>query len=152
LKTVHIEIPPLRRRREAIEPLALFFLQIFNVENGKKTRLHPDALKAMHGYPWPGNIGELKNTIQSLVMQSVRSVILLEDLPERIAEIASPAYKGPFLDLKAELVEEFERKYFVTLLREARGNVSQAARTAQIARINLIQKLKNLCIDPKSFK
>lgn len=152
LKAVHIELPPLRDRREDIDVIANFFLSVFNHGRGRKISFDKEALRAMREYPWPGNAMELKNTVQNAVQKTKKNIIGVEDLPDRIAEYLMESSRGAFTELKAGIVESFEKKYFSSLLLEARGNVSEAARLADMARVHLIRKLKALGLDPKKFK
>ncbi len=60
-----INIPPLRERREEIEPLALHFLRIYSSKFNKPIKnISPEAIKVLKGYPWPGNVRELENAIE----------------------------------------------------------------------------------------
>lgn len=152
LKAVHIELPPLRERREDIDVIANFFLSVFSRERGRKLSFDKEALKAMREYPWPGNALELKNTVRNAVLKTNKNVICAEDLPDRIAESLMESSRGAFTELKAGVIESFEKKYFFSLLLEARGNVSEAARLADMARVHLIRKLKALSLDPKKYK
>lgn len=152
LKVLHIEIPPLRDRAEDIEALVNHFLRIFNAETGRKVSVQEDAMEALRAYAWPGNVRELRNTMQNLVIKATKQRIAARDLPDRILTARSRKFDGKFAELKSRILEDFERAYFTSLLREARGNVSEVARNANIDRVYLIRKLKSLGIDPKEYK
>ena len=74
LQVVELHIPPLRERREDVEPLAEHFLAKYCEENGRdKLELGADALAALQAYSWPGNIRELENTIERAVVLCPRT-------------------------------------------------------------------------------
>lgn len=85
LSVVKIEIPPLRERREAIEPLASHFLTRFNTKHRRQAFLSPAALDALRSYDWPGNIRQLENMMESLVIACPHDEINLCDLPAALA-------------------------------------------------------------------
>ena len=81
LRVVPIEIPPLRERREDIEPLARALLARVGARQGRSLRLSPDAMRLLLGYDWPGNARELENALAYAVAVSRGQTIMLEDLP-----------------------------------------------------------------------
>lgn len=83
LNVVHIEVPPLRDRKEDLPILIRYFLERFSREMNKKEvpTLAPEVLGALLGYDWPGNIRELENLLERAVILSSGPVIHLEDLP-----------------------------------------------------------------------
>jgi DNA-binding NtrC family response regulator len=87
LRVVPLEIPPLRARREDIEPLAGFLLARVAARQGRAQRFSPDALRALLDYDWPGNVRELENALEYAVAVCKGQTILPEDLP---AEIVQP--------------------------------------------------------------
>ena len=88
LRVVPIEIPPLRARREDIEPLARFLLARVAARHGREVRFSPDAIRALLRYSWPGNVRELENAIEYAVAVGPGQTIQAEDLP---LEILQPA-------------------------------------------------------------
>jgi len=85
LNVIHIHIPPLRDRREAIAPLAQQFLCEFCEKYGKRRRLFSEeALIRLIHYPWPGNVRELRNVVESLVFVTKGELIGVHDLPTNI--------------------------------------------------------------------
>jgi DNA-binding NtrC family response regulator len=82
LRVVPLEIPPLRDRREDIEPIARTVLARVGARQGRALRLSPDALRALLQYHWPGNVRELENAIEYAVAVCRGQTILPEDLPE----------------------------------------------------------------------
>jgi transcriptional regulator with GAF, ATPase, and Fis domain len=92
-----IEIPPLRERLDAIEPLARRFLETANVANGSDIRgIAPEAMDLLRSHPWPGNVRELRNAIERAVVVARSALIGSDDLPARLraprAEPASASY------------------------------------------------------------
>jgi DNA-binding NtrC family response regulator len=81
LRVVPIEIPPLRSRREDIEPLASFLLARVGARQGRALRFSPDALRLMLQHGWPGNVRELENALEYAVAVCKGQTILPEDLP-----------------------------------------------------------------------
>ena len=92
LATVILRIPPLRARRDEIEPLALRFLSEAAAANGRRVRtIAPDALERLERYAWPGNIRELKNSIEHAAVFARGDRVELGDLPERVREPSEQA-------------------------------------------------------------
>jgi DNA-binding NtrC family response regulator len=93
LRVVPIEIPPLRARREDIEPLATFLLARVGARQGRALRFSPDALRSLLDHAWPGNVRELENALEYAVAVCKGQTILPEDLPAEIGEpdAASPS-------------------------------------------------------------
>ncbi|HXH41433.1 MAG TPA: sigma-54 dependent transcriptional regulator, partial [Thermoanaerobaculia bacterium] len=88
LRVVPIEIPPLRARREDIEPLARFLLVRVAGQHGRELRFSSDAIRALLRYSWPGNVRELENAIEYAVAVGRGQTIQPEDLPQEILEPA----------------------------------------------------------------
>jgi DNA-binding NtrC family response regulator len=91
LRVVPIEIPPLRERREDVEPLAQTLLARVGGSRGRALRFSPDALRILLGYSWPGNVRELENALEYAVAVCKGQTILPEDLPVEISGRASLA-------------------------------------------------------------
>lgn len=92
LNVVPIRIPPLRERKEDIIPLALHFLKIFNTRYGFNKIVHAQTLKLFEQYSWPGNIRELENVIQRIVVASNEQVIRPND--EMLTTIQKEIHKS----------------------------------------------------------
>ncbi|MGB6853682.1 MAG: sigma-54 dependent transcriptional regulator [Thermoanaerobaculia bacterium] len=87
LRVVPIEIPPLRERREDIEPLARHLLARVSRRHDRSVLLSPDTMRALLRYSWPGNVRELENALEYAVAVSRGQTIHLQDLPLEITEI-----------------------------------------------------------------
>jgi DNA-binding NtrC family response regulator len=93
LRVVPIEMPPLRERREDIEPLARAILGRVGARQGRALQFSPDALRALLKHDWPGNVRELENALEYAVAVCRGQTLLPEDLPELGS--ASPAAETP---------------------------------------------------------
>lgn len=141
LNVVHIEVPPLRERKEDIELLALNFLDQFNKEDGRKIEgISPQARKALLSYDWPGNIRELKNSIESSVVLARGNIIQLEDLPAQITSQVAENKSSITIDLPVTM-EEAERKIILSTIEYCAGNKSRASELLEIGRKTLHRKL-----------
>lgn len=146
LNVVSIQIPPLRERREDIPELINDFIEEFSKKNNKgKIDISPDAMKILSDYQWRGNIRELKNTIERLVILSKDNIIESDDIP---AEIISSRNISPFINLDRDnsfdlkkAVEEFEKNIILDALTTVKGNKAQAAELLNIKRTTLYYKL-----------
>lgn len=87
LRVVPIEIPPLRERREDIEPLAHHLLNRVNARHDRAVRFGPDAMRAILRYNWPGNVRELENALEYAVAVSKGQTLHLRDLPVEVGEL-----------------------------------------------------------------
>jgi two-component system response regulator AtoC len=146
LDVVQIHLPPLRSRREDLPLLTNAFLHEFAKQNGKKvTGFSAEAQEAMLRYNWPGNIRELRASIEHGVALCRGERIGVRDLPPRIiGEGAVPARPGPAGAGPARSLnlEEMEKSFIQTALRQTDGNVTEAAKLLGISRRTLHRKLK----------
>lgn len=134
VSVIPIHVPPLRERKEDIEPLARHFLGKFSLQMGKPVRdLASEALSAIRNYPWGGNVRELENAIERAVAVSGdRDVMVrLEHLPESVSGISlmgERAVQIPAegIDFESHLAR-VEKQYLVEALRAAGGVRTRAA-------------------------
>ncbi len=84
LRVFPVELPPLRERREDIEPLASFLLGRVGGRHGRALRFSPDAVRALLAYPWPGNVRELENALEYAVTVAKGHTLVPEDLPPEV--------------------------------------------------------------------
>jgi two-component system nitrogen regulation response regulator NtrX len=149
LNVVPMEVPPLRERREDIPLLARHFLKGFCAEYGKREKtLSADAMELFLQHPWPGNIRELKNVIERLVIMVSEDLIrrpnvepVFQARPGREEEPAfvPEAWGGASL---REARNRFEREFILRHLQENGWNVTRTAERLRIERSNLHRKLK----------
>ncbi|HEY8402019.1 MAG TPA: sigma-54 dependent transcriptional regulator [Cytophagaceae bacterium] len=150
LNEFSIYVSPLRERKEEIMDFATMFLTQANRELGKNVKgINSEAEKVLMGYPWPGNLRELKNIIKRSVLltpdqQWITGDVLPEELGKQ-AEATQDKENGNF-DLKAAATHQ-EKEYILTVLEKVKYNKSSAARILNIDRKTLYNKLKQYGID-----
>ena len=143
LNVVEIKIPPLRERKEDIAILLHHFLDEMCRENGKpRLTLSKEAYKILENYRWKGNIRELKNTVENMVVLSDSSIIEKDDIPNYIVESAKNSSDDEDypLDLTSA-IEKLEIKNITKALEMSNGNKAKAAKILNIPRTTLYYKL-----------
>jgi DNA-binding NtrC family response regulator len=150
LNVVPLRVPPLRERADDVDALARHFCQRFGAANGKPAiRLEAAALAALRGHAWPGNVRQLQNLMERLVVLAEGSTIQESDVARELAPSpqaapleearASGAGKGASLDAHRRGAE---REALVTALAQAGNNRTLAARLLNVSRRTLYNKLK----------
>jgi DNA-binding NtrC family response regulator len=138
LNVFPVLVPPLRERRDDIPLLARHFLRRTCPPGAEKT-LAPEALELLKVYPWPGNIRELQNVIESAVIIAEGATIQAQDLPVAVRSSGARAD----VDLSENMsLEELERRYISILLERFEGHRAKVARVLQISERNLYRKLR----------
>src|ERR1700690_1639316 len=146
LNVIPFLVPPLRERKEDIPVLARFFLNEFSAEYGKKTReLSEAAMEILLRYPWPGNIRELKNLVERLVIVCPQSRIEPHHLPPELFRGAAESPQQPYSTLH-EARSAYEREFILRKLQEHRWNMTQTASALGLERSHLYRKMKSLGI------
>ena len=144
LHVLHIDMPPLRQRREDIPLLIKYHLDLFNAENGKNvTGVAPEALDTLTTYDWPGNVRELRNCVERMIVMTQDSTLTIADVPHEIRDAAGTVLV-PVTTLPTASVldmETNERNLIVQALRNCNGNRSAAARELGISRRTLHRKI-----------
>ncbi|HET9866524.1 MAG TPA: sigma-54 dependent transcriptional regulator, partial [Nitrospira sp.] len=157
LNVVPIVVPPLRERREDIPLLIRHFMKLHAEEQGLRTKeVTPDAMAVFQQYEWPGNIRELRNLIERLmimvpgnVIDGVQATMTLQvKAPGAVAAAtpavqtaASPLFTQPFDSLR-DARNAFEKEYIARKLREHHWNISRTAEDLKIERSHLHRKIK----------
>jgi two-component system, NtrC family, nitrogen regulation response regulator NtrX len=153
LNVIPIVVPPLRERRDDIPLLVQHFAKRTSEEhNLKPRRFDAAAMDALKNYRWRGNIRELRNTIERLMIMTPADVIRPADLPAEILNSepvpvrASTETEGPDQKAAPGTLREFkdasERAYLVQKLRENQWNISKTAEVIDTPRSNLYKKLE----------
>jgi DNA-binding NtrC family response regulator len=155
LAVVPIVLPPLRERRADIPMLAGHFVEKYNRKLNKKIEgIADDAMALLRAYNWPGNIRELENLIERVLLFADGPSITARDLPEPVRQGSTPAPALPAAPLEASTGEgglkdivrmkaaELEKDLITKALEETGGNVTRAARLLQISRKSLQTKMK----------
>ena len=149
LNVIPIHLPPLRDRPGDITDLTLYFLEFFCREYGKSLKIvDEEAMKILESYAWPGNIRELRNEVERLVIMAPTSVVQSDDLRQELRRDSrqeTVELPDDSLDLKAAR-EQFERQYILRRLEARHWNVTQTAESLGVERSNLHRKIKQLGI------
>ena len=136
LNTIHLEIPPLRERREDIHLFINYFMQRYAAKYEKKEIfLHEHALEKLCSYHWPGNIRELQHTIEKAVILCEGDVIRSKDI--FVKQTWSPQFSTTVPNL-----EEVERQAIETAIRQNDGNLTATAEQLGISRQTLYNKIR----------
>ncbi len=165
LAVVEMTMPPLRERAEDVPVLAQHLLKR-SPHNANVSAISADVLDLFERYRWPGNVRELSNVIERALPFCDGSVIDLPALPEAMkaassrhtppgADASRPPESTPpaamsFKDAKDKLITAFERQYLIDLLDRFDGNVSKAARSADMDRKTITRLMRKHGIDRES--
>jgi DNA-binding NtrC family response regulator len=146
LKVVTLRIPPLRERVSDIPPLAEHFLTAFCQEHGKSPkRLSPQALEMLTHYPWPGNVRQLRNVIESVVVFHQGEEVQPGDLPVEVRDsVTVSTTGGPVQAVVGEprTMADIERQAILETLQRTGGHRAKAADLLGIGLRTLQRKLK----------
>src|SRR3989441_190794 len=156
LRVVPIHVPPLRERPADIQLLAEYFLKQYWARHRGATvavpRLSEAALRALRARPWKGNVRELENVVEHLVvLLEPGDEVAPDAIPALGDELATEASatllrevttEEPYYDARDRLVAEFELRYLSQLVSQAGGNMSRAARAARVDRTTLYRLLE----------
>jgi len=142
-------LPPLRERREDILPLTDYFIEKFNGKLEREVKHIDSRVKdVLVRYDWPGNIRELENFIERIVLMAVGDTITFEDIPpewksaaEAISLSQKAGQKRPFKDFVKGHMEEVEKQTIIQCLDEVGGNVTKAAQRLGLSRKGLQLKM-----------
>lgn len=144
LNVIPLRMPPLRERREDLPVLVEHFLLKHSRKHGRPIpRLSPPVLDRIERYDWPGNIRELENLIERLVVLTDAEEIVDAHLPEPLRQ-ELPRFGGARVDLPAAgiVLEELERGLIEEALRRSQGNQTIAARFLGVTRSTLIYRMQ----------
>ena len=150
LNVIPFQIPPLRERLEDIPILIEHFNQRFSRDYGKKPKIFSeDVVEILRKHQWFGNVRELKNTIERVVIMSSKTKITAADLPELGTSDERPASSFRFPSFKAA-TDAYHREFILHKLAEFDGNVSRAAEEMGVDRSHLYRRMRNLGIDAEA--
>jgi DNA-binding NtrC family response regulator len=150
---LNIQVPPVRARRDDIPELAEHFLRLASVENGlKPKRLSPRAVDFLVRLPWRGNVRELRNVMERLVVLVPKEVVTHRDVMAALQMTGTGAGDDGGPPSLREARSRFERQYILERLSANRGNLGQTARELGIERTNLYRKMKQLGIQPAAVR
>ena len=146
LNVVHIDLPPLNKRREDIPLLVAHFLAKIARESGVRKIYAPEAVELLATSDWPGNVRQLQNVVRQNVAMSQTPIMPVELVQQSLGGTLS---KLPSFD---EARDEFTRNYLSQILQITGGNVSQAARLAKRNRTDFYKLLGRHQLVPDDFK
>jgi transcriptional regulator with GAF, ATPase, and Fis domain len=179
LNIIPLNLPPLRARRSDIPLLVSHFLKECNNGSGNSKIINDEAMKVLVNYSWPGNIRELANFVERMVVLSIGSTITPRDLPDKVlgevprekwaslenssalegnpAQLLQQSLKQSFhvgipdegINLK-KLVENFEKELLIEALEKTGWVKNKAATLLSLNRTTLVEKLKKLKITSPS--
>lgn len=152
LKGITLTIPPLRERKEDIYPLASFFADRYGQAQGiERLRISDAAIKVLEEHSWPGNIRELKNTIETGAVLCQNQTIEPWDLQiETIRENA--VLTSDLRDSQAFSIEQSEKDTIIRALKKSRGVQKDAADLLGISKRAIHYKVRKYDIDPTAYK
>jgi DNA-binding NtrC family response regulator len=144
IRGVELLVPPLRERGRDVVLLARRFLSSIAIGR-PAARLSPEAEEALLAYSWPGNIRELKNTLEHAVLLSPREVLAPEDFGDLLRERrppGPPASRAPLPSGAALTLQEVERRHVESVLRQEDWTVQRAAEVLGISRTSLYERIR----------
>ena len=173
LSVVTLTVPPLRERREDIPELVDSYIGYYSARIGRSVSgIASAALEALSRYAWPGNVRELMNVVERAMLLCDGEEITLRDLPatisgvrrERMLEtmlqpdveardaVSDEWVERPLAEVRAELLERFERAYLTKLLEATGGRIGETARRAGIQPRSLYDKMKRHGLRKEDFR
>jgi len=156
LNVIPITVPPLRERKDDIPQLANFFIELFAADSGTKPKgLEPEVIRMFQSYGWPGNIRELRNAVERLMIMVPSPVISAADITALGLFDAGPGVReSDFLSYATlkEARDAFEKDYICRKLQENDWNISRTADAISVERSNLHKKIKSYGISESRIK
>ncbi|OGV33195.1 MAG: transcriptional regulator [Lentisphaerae bacterium GWF2_45_14] len=147
LDVVSIHLPPLRERQEDIPLFIKHFIVQFSQENSKEIHtISEAAIAALCAYDWPGNIRELRNCIERMVVLSRENTLEIENVPLNIREKSNPGIREKMFSSDTLEIDKNEKILIIKALEECGGNRTKAADKLGISRRTLHRKLKTFNI------
>jgi DNA-binding NtrC family response regulator len=145
LNVIEIHMPSLRERSDDIPVLIKHYMDIFAKEAGKNIKdIDYEAMQALLAYDWPGNIRELRNTIERAIVLSDGEMITIHDLTDKFRTLD---VEGISTSSLRQALDNFEREYIRRSLTENKGNKESTASKLGIDLATLYRKLKKLRIE-----
>lgn len=148
LRVAELEIPPLRERREEIVPLANYFLDKFNTKYKKRISFCQQVNKLLLEYKWPGNVREMENLIQGLIVIQDKEILDVADFPSYL--MSNEDYKEKLFEPNAlvigertlnEMMDEVEKDLLKKAL-ELHGSITNIAKAFRVDRSTIFRKLR----------
>jgi two-component system nitrogen regulation response regulator NtrX len=149
LNVIPFQIPPLRERAEDIPLLVEYFNRRFSAANKRRPKeFSQDAIDRLRDHSWAGNVRELKNTIERVVIMTLKTAVTAADLPPLGAENGVPAASFRFPSFK-DATDAYQREFIQHKLSEFDGSVAKAAESMGVDRRHLYRRMRSLGIPAK---
>lgn len=151
LNVIELNLPPLRERKDDLPLLIDYFIKEFTKKNSKKiSGVHPEVMSILSTYQWPGNIREVMNVVEQMVVVNYNGIIHRNLIPEYITNnIKKGEHTKQYpLDLPTA-IQKLEKENIREALRLSRNNKSKAAEFLDIPRASLYHKIKKYKIVPE---
>ncbi|GAB7054139.1 MULTISPECIES: sigma-54-dependent Fis family transcriptional regulator [Paenibacillus] len=150
INVIPFTIPPLRERKEDIPILAAHFLNEFNQIYDRDAEIGPVVLNRLMGYHWPGNVRQLKNIIERMIVLSKSKEITADDLPEFLGTAPVLQQNRDTIVPLRQARMEFEKNLIIQALKKSKS-IRQTAQLLELDHSTLIRKIQQQDIDPESF-
>lgn len=145
LNVINITVPPLRQRQDDILPLALYFLNSFNQKYHQDKEMTPEVVQRFEEYDWPGNVREMRNVVESMVIMGAEKQLHISDIPwvsQMILQGAEQSAAGePMLTDLNTALEQTERS-LLSRAKKLCTSTREMARFLQIDQSTVVRKLK----------
>jgi two-component system nitrogen regulation response regulator NtrX len=149
LSVVPLRVPPLRERADDIPLLVRYFIRALCAKNNlREKEIDDDAVAELKRYAWPGNIRELANTVERMLIMSGERMTIA-DLPDELFETTAVESRGG--STLKEFREQAERDFILDILRKNTGNISQSALELGVRRTYLHRRIGQLGITKKDY-
>jgi transcriptional regulator with PAS, ATPase and Fis domain len=146
LNAIHIEIPPLRQRRNDIPVLVEHFVAQHNARHGTRKGISPAAIEVLLRYDWPGNVRELRHAVERALVVADGDLIRPRDLPAELRQAAGRM--GMDAEQAASLaLAEVERRHIARVLAQVGGHRARAAQLLGISERNLYRRIHEYHLD-----
>ena len=157
LHVITLTLPPLRQRAADVPLLAEHFLRRFRGTRVVPRGFTPEALRHLQHYSWPGNVRELEHLVERFAVLHDRPTIDASDLPEKIGRTSGGGSAAMGMDALlqgdyATARAAFEKAYVRATLKQARGNMAEAARRAGLDRSHYFRLVRRQRLDAKEFR
>ena len=150
LSVVPVTLPPLRERWQDIPALAALFLKRYSLKNRKDLKgFHPEVIRILMHYDWPGNIRELENTVERAVILCQGEQVSPQELPPQIIPKSATSARLEEPQTETPTLRDMEREMIRATLVEQKGNKSKSAKILGIARQTLLNKIKEYKLGEK---
>lgn len=143
INVITIDIPPLRQRPEDCVTLIKYFIDKFNLKYDVKKRIDCNAMKKLCSYQWPGNIRELENTIERLILMSDEDIVTIKNLPDNIIYEQKLLYQDSDAagETLPQLLKEYEKHIIKKAVKEYKTSV-EVAKQLGISQPTAARKIK----------